>query len=188
MEIITFPTLIYLSLLIISIFFLIGALKRKNRIQVIIFSFCLLFCGLSVFRRLREAYQFKQNDKQCRLASSFSPGDTTSIEGTIYFTGADPYGKQDSINREWNRTGNRLHVMMPLICHGIMMDEIEIIELTENKFDSLSQYLDYTSQKQNSFSFAIKMLVKKIDENYWQFIDTIKITKLSRPPVWSERL
>jgi hypothetical protein len=186
MVIIAFMMLLYLVLLIIGIIFLRGSLKRKNRIQIIIFSVCVAFCAFAVLRGFWDAWSIRQKDKEFDKASfkDLNPGDTATITGIIYFSQTDPYDKQDSVNKLWQMKDNRVYVAMTINDFGIAREVTEVIEMSSVQFNGLANYLNYEQQKKDNISFSIKVKARKVDtENRWRLIDTIETTKLHEPPI-----
>jgi hypothetical protein len=181
--------ILYLPLLIIGIIFLFKALKRKNRIQIAIFSACVIFCGYSIVAGLAADISIKKKDREYDKAAlhTLPVGDTATMEGRISFSKTDPYDRQDSLNRTegFYDSLNRIYLVRSVKYDNITREEFTIIKLSAAKYTSLKEYLNYGQQMRENISYHLKIKVKKIEEDFpgrWLLFEIIKIAKLNKPP------
>lgn len=193
MDYFVFYIILYLPLLVIAVVFLFKALKRKNGIQIIIFSVCIIFCVYSIAKSYLNYTEMLKEEKEFDKLSlrSFPVGDTTTIKGIILFNRVDPYEKQDSLNKIYNERLNRIYIVMLVNYSGELQENTQMVELSPGVFSSVKGYLDYEQQNRDKISYSLRLKVRKIAQdlrspdawaNHWELIEIINIKKLNKPP------
>lgn len=170
--------LLGLTLFIVSLLLLIKAIKRKNRLHILLFSICIITITISVYYKLGSQSTLNQlREMDLKSYSELKNGDTTTIEGIVIDRNEKESVMSDSLRNIWliekyetatRKLINQHIVSIPQIVH-----------------DSIRVWLDYDHQMKESVSYRMKIKVTKSDDYSlkWRLIYIIKVDTLNQPPI-----
>ena len=177
----------FLPLFIISCVFLLKAKKRKNVLQLIIFSVCLLYTGYRLVANIPSYIEFRMEDRQIHKYEEMDIGDTATMKGFISFKKSFAYQLQDSLFNLLDQSNSNSDPEENYIYLSVntYKDDWSLfpINMPSKTFQSLKEYLNYEQQLKDTNSFKLTIKIKKTRHDRWVLKEIIKIDSANKIPL-----
>jgi hypothetical protein len=171
---------VYTLLLIVSIIFLTGSIRKRQTLRLFIFSACAAFCVYKIIALVLIDRKFTKMEEQLagKNFRNIPEGDTTIIEGII----SSPSDELNNADNGTDTTNKKILMQTGDIDFSTV--PFLMITLNNSEYNQLEPYMHFYHRETDTVSYHLRIRAVKLnkDHNEWRFIKLIDVNEIKKLP------